>query len=123
MSKFVKFLVVSLVLFFSISSSFAQDTDELLAAMVEAKFSEKEELVEKIGNLKTEFSLKILQSLENGTLYYIKENKNIVYAEKIDSATQVLGSYFLQDPLNFNGELTRIAIERSSSGEYLSNVE
>ncbi|SVD25405.1 uncharacterized protein METZ01_LOCUS378259 [marine metagenome] len=45
------------------------------------------------------------------------------YAAKIDSATQVLGSYFLQDPLNFNGELTRIAIERSSSGEYLSNVE
>ena len=85
MNKFVKLLVVSLVLFFSISSSFAQDIDELLAAMVEAKFSEKEELVEKIGNLKTEFSLKILQSLENGTLYYIKKNKKIVYAEKVDS--------------------------------------
>ncbi|MAS58857.1 MAG: urea ABC transporter permease subunit UrtB [Gammaproteobacteria bacterium] len=85
MNKFVKLLVISLVLFFSVSSSFAQDIDELLADMVEAKFSEKEELVEKIGNLKTEFSLKILQSLENGTLYYIKKNKKIVYAEKVDS--------------------------------------
>ena len=85
MNKFVKLLVISLVLFFSVSSSFAQDIDELLADMVEAKFSEKEEIVEKIGNLKTEFSLKILQSLENGTLYYIKKNKKIVYAEKVDS--------------------------------------
>ena len=45
MSKFVKFLVVSLVLFFSISSSFAQDIDELLAAMVEAKDWLQEEAI------------------------------------------------------------------------------
>jgi len=84
MNKFAKLLVI-IFMFLNINNdSFAQNIDELLAALPSAKFSEKEVLVSKLGDLKTETSIKVLKSLEKGTLYFLRSSKKVIYADKTE---------------------------------------
>ena len=63
---------------------YADNIDEILSALQKSNFSEKEELITKLGNIQTNKSLKVLKSLEKGILYYIKESKINVFAKKVD---------------------------------------
>jgi len=110
MNKFAKLLVI-IFMFLNINNdSFAQNIDELLAALPSAKFSEKEVLVSKLGDLKTETSIKVLKSLEKGTLYFLRSSKKVIYADKTEEG------YILTDILTSEiiGKVKKKKIKRIS---------
>jgi len=84
MKFFVRLLIFILILFNASNNVYADNIDEILSALQKSNFSEKEKLVAKLGEIQTNKSLKILKSLEKGTLYYIKESKITVFAKKVD---------------------------------------
>jgi len=84
MKFFVRLLIFILILFSVSNNVYADSIDEILSALQKSNFSEKEKLVAKLGDIQTNKSLKILKSLEKGTLYYIKESKITVFAKKVD---------------------------------------
>jgi len=84
MKFFVRLLIFILILFSVSNNVYADSIDEILSALQKSNFSEKEKLVAKLGEIQTNKSLKILKSLEKGTLYYIKESKITVFAKKVD---------------------------------------
>ena len=84
MKFFVKLIIFILILFTASNNVYADNIDEILSALQKSNFSEKEKLVAKLGDIQTNKSLKILKSLEKGTLYYIKESKITVFAKKVD---------------------------------------
>ena len=71
---------------------YADNIDEILSALQKSNFSEKEELITKLGNIQTNKSLKVLKSLEKGILYYIKESKINVFAKKVDKKYELIWS-------------------------------
>jgi len=73
MKFFVRLLIFILILFNASNNVYADNIDEILSALQKSNFSEKEELITKLGNIQTNKSLKVLKSLEKGILYYIKE--------------------------------------------------
>ena len=110
MNKFAKLLVI-IFMFLNINNdSFAQNIDELLAALPSAKFSEKEVLVSKLGDLKTETSIKVLKSLEKGTLYFLRSSQKVIYADKTEEG------YILTDILTSEiiGKVKKKKIKRIS---------
>ena len=84
MKYFLRLLIFILILFNAHNNVYADNIDEILSALQKSNFSEKEKLVAKLGDIQTNKSLKILKSLEKGTLYYIKESKITVFAKKVD---------------------------------------
>ena len=72
MKFFVRLLIFILILFNASNNVYADNIDEILSALQKSNFSEKEELITKLGNIQTNKSLKVLKSLEKGILYYIK---------------------------------------------------
>ncbi len=84
MKLFVRLLIFILILFNASNNVYADNIDEILSALQKSNFSEKEELITKLGNIQTNKSLKVLKSLEKGILYYIKESKINVFAKKVD---------------------------------------
>ena len=84
MKFFVRLLIFILILFNASNNVYADNIDEILSALQKSNFSEKEELITKLGNIQTNKSLKVLKSLEKGTLYYIKKSKINVFAKKVD---------------------------------------
>ncbi len=84
MKLFVRLLIFILILFNASNNVYADNIDEILSALQKSNFSEKEELITKLGNIQTNKSLKVLKSLEKGILYYIKKSKINVFAKKVD---------------------------------------
>ncbi|HIK87212.1 MAG TPA: urea ABC transporter permease subunit UrtB [Alphaproteobacteria bacterium] len=84
MKFFVRLLIFILILFNASNNVYADNIDEILSALQKSNFSEKEELITKLGNIQTNKSLKVLKSLEKGILYYIKKSKINVFAKKVD---------------------------------------
>ncbi|HIG08468.1 MAG TPA: urea ABC transporter permease subunit UrtB [Alphaproteobacteria bacterium] len=84
MKFFVRLLIFILILFNASNNVYADNIDEILSVLQKSNFSEKEELITKLGNIQTNKSLKVLKSLEKGILYYIKKSKINVFAKKVD---------------------------------------
>ena len=84
MKLFVRLVIFILILFNASNNVYADNIDEILSALQKSSFSEKEELITKLGNIQTNKSLKVLKSLEKGILYYIKKSKINVFAKKVD---------------------------------------
>ena len=90
MKFFVRLLIFILILFNASNNVYADNIDEILSALQKSNFSEKEELITKLGNIQTNKSLKVLKSLEKGTLYYIKKSKINVFAKKVDKKYELI---------------------------------
>ena len=90
MKFFVRLLIFILILFNASNNVYADNIDEILSALQKSNFSEKEKLVAKLGEIQTNKSLKILKSLEKGTLYYIKESKTTVFVKKVDKKYELI---------------------------------
>ncbi len=71
MNYFVRLFLCLFVLFNSICNVNANDINEIITALQKAKFSEKESLLSKLGDIQNKESLSILKYLEAGKLYYI----------------------------------------------------
>ena len=84
MNYFLRLITFILLMFNASNNVYADNIDEILSALQKSNFSEKEELITKLGNIQTNKSLKVLKSLEKGILYYIKESKINVFAKKVD---------------------------------------
>ena len=90
MKFFVRLLIFILILFNASNNVYADNIDEILSALQKSNFSEKEELITKLGNIQTNKSLKVLKSLEKGILYYIKKSKINVFAKKVDKKYELI---------------------------------
>ena len=138
MKYFVRLFLCLFVLFSSISNVNANDINEIITALQKAKFSEKESLLSKLGDIQNKESLSILKYLEAGKLYYIKSNKKNVYAEKVDKNYQIKDLFSKEDlglikknkikRISLNNKLrkfTRTLIARSSlkSDDYKIRIE
>jgi urea transport system permease protein len=83
-------IFICLTILSSISfTSYANNLNDILSSLQKAKFSEKKELLSELAEIKSKKSLIILKYIERGSLYYIKSNKNTVYAEKIGKNYQL----------------------------------
>ena len=110
MNIFVKLMICVSVVLSLINISYANNLDDILSALQKAKFSEKEDLLSQIADIKSNKSLIILKHIESGNLYYTKSEKITVYAEKIDK------NYKITDILTGNnlGQVKKNKIKRIS---------
>ena len=110
MNIFVKLMICVSVVLSLINISYANNLDDILSALQKAKFSEKEDLLSQIAEIKSNKSLIILKHIESGNLYYTKSEKITVYAEKIDK------NYKITDILTGNnlGQVKKNKIKRIS---------
>ena len=74
MNIFVKLMICVSVVLSLINISYANNLDDILSALQKAKFSEKEDLLSQIADIKSNRSLIILQYIESGNLYYTKSH-------------------------------------------------
>ena len=81
MNIFVKLMICVSVVLSLINISYANNLDDILSALQKAKFSEKEDLLSQIADIKSNKSLIILKHIESGNLYYTKSEKITVYAK------------------------------------------
>ena len=110
MNIFVKLMICLSVVLSLINISYANNLNDILSALQKAKFSEKQDLLTQIANIKSDRALTILRYIESGSLYYTKNEKITVYAEKVDK------NYKITDVLTKNnlGEVKKNKIKRIS---------
>ena len=84
MKNFVKLIILILILINMSNNVYADNIDEIIFALQKSNFSEKEVLITKLGDIQTNKSLKVLKSLEKGSIYYIKKSRINVFAIKVD---------------------------------------
>ena len=82
MLSLLKFFVTIFILCsVGVSNSYTQSLDDILNSLPKAKFAQKEVLINQLGSIDDPVSLSILESMSNGSLYYVKKKKPVVFTE------------------------------------------
>ena len=72
------------------SQSYTQTLEEVLSALPKAKFAEKEKLIDTLGTIEDEIGINILNAMSEGTLYYHKKTKQVLFTAKNEEGFEVI---------------------------------
>ena len=72
------------------SQSYTQTLEEVLGALPKAKFAEKEKLIDTLGSIEDAVAIDVLNAMSQGTLYYHKKTKQVLFTAKNDEGFEVV---------------------------------
>ena len=72
------------------SQSYTQTLEEVLSVLPKAKFAEKEKLIDTLGAIEDAVAIDVLNAMSQGTLYYHKKTKQVLFTVKNASVAQRL---------------------------------
>ena len=72
------------------SQSYTQTLEEVLSTLPKAKFAEKEKLIDTLGTIEDEIGINILNAMSEGTLYYHKKTKQVLFTAKNEEGFEVI---------------------------------
>ena len=72
------------------SQSYTQTLEEVLSALPKAKFAEKEKLIDTLGSIEDAVAIDVLNAMSQGTLYYHKKTKQVLFTAKNDDGFEVV---------------------------------
>ena len=72
------------------SQSYTQTLEDVLSALPKAKFAEKEKLIDTLGAIEDAVAIDVLNAMSQGTLYYHKKTKQVLFTVKNDEGFEVV---------------------------------
>ena len=123
MLSLIKFFVTIFILCsVGVSNSYTQSLDDILNSLPKAKFAQKEVLINQLGSIDDPVSLSILESMSNGSLYYVKKTKQVVFTEKVDDKYDAFDVYTGEKIAIFGKrEIKRVSLNNNLR-KYIKNV-
>ena len=104
------------------SQSYTQTLEEVLSALPKAKFAEKEKLIDTLGAIEDAVAIDVLNAMSQGTLYYHKKTKQVLFTVKNDEGFEVVDVITGANLGNFGKrEVKRISLNNNLR-KYIKNV-
>ena len=104
------------------SQSYTQTLEEVLSALPKAKFAEKEKLIDTLGAIEDAVAIDVLNAMSQGTLYYHKKTKQVLFTIKNDEGFEVVDVLTGANLGNFGKrEVKRISLNNNLR-KYIKNV-
>ena len=104
------------------SQSYTQTLEEVLSALPKAKFAEKEKLIDTLGAIEDAVAIDVLNAMSQGTLYYHKKTKQVLFTVKNDEGFEVVDVLTGANLGNFGKrEVKRISLNNNLR-KYIKNV-
>ena len=104
------------------SQSYTQTLEEVLSALPKAKFTEKEKLIDTLGGIEDAVAIDVLNAMSQGTLYYHKKTKQVLFTVKNDEGFEVVDVITGANLGNFGKrEVKRISLNNNLR-KYIKNV-
>ena len=104
------------------SQSYTQTLEEVLSALPKAKFAEKEKLIDTLGAIEDAVAIDVLNAMSQGTLYYHKKTKQVLFTVKNDEGFEVVDVITGTNLGNFGKrEVKRISLNNNLR-KYIKNV-
>ena len=104
------------------SQSYTQTLEDVLSALPKAKFAEKEKLIDTLGAIEDAVAIDVLNAMSQGTLYYHKKTKQVLFTVKNDEGFEVVDVITGTNLGNFGKrEVKRISLNNNLR-KYIKNV-
>lgn len=104
------------------SQSYTQTLEEVLSALPKAKFAEKEKFIDTLGAIEDAVAIDVLNAMSQGTLYYHKKTKQVLFTVKNDEGFEVVDVITGANLGNFGKrEVKRISLNNNLR-KYIKNV-
>jgi len=104
------------------SQSYTQTLEDVLSALPKAKFAEKEKLIDTLGAIEDAVAIDVLNAMSQGTLYYHKKTKQVLFTVKNDEGFEVVDVITGANLGNFGKrEVKRISLNNNLR-KYIKNV-
>ena len=115
-------VILFIILCVGSSQSYTQTLEEVLSALPKAKFAEKEKLIDTLGTIEDVIGINILNAMSEGTLYYHKKTKQVLFTAKNEEGFEVIDVITGENLGNLGKrEVKRISLNNNLR-KYIKNV-